>query len=79
MMSYQTLTNLHVTLPNLHAQQRFNKGLFRFADIVDPIMWQVIPFETLQSNFSLPDRCYFSYMQMCPYMMGVLSSDVVSL
>lgn len=57
----------------------FEKGLFLFADIVDYRTHKIHTFESLQSIFSLPKECYYSYMQISSYLRKSLSSAVVSL
>lgn len=54
----------------------FDGHLFRFADVVDHSTRKVLPFNTLQTKFSLPIRCY---LQICHLMQQVLSADPVSL
>lgn len=57
----------------------FERGLFRFVDIVDYKTRKIFSFESLRSSFGLPKESYYSYVQICSYIQKTLSSAVVSL
>lgn len=45
------------SLTGLYLKPWFDKKLFRFADVVDHGTRCILPFDSLQSKFSLPNRC----------------------
>lgn len=57
----------------------FERGLFRFVDVVDYKTRKIHSFDSLQSMFNLPRDCYYSYIQLCSYMQRSLSSTVASM
>lgn len=57
----------------------FEKKLFRFVDIIDYRSRRIHSFDSLQSMFSLPRECSYSYLQICSFMQRSLASAVASL
>lgn len=41
----------------------FEKGIFRYADIVDAHSKQILSFDALREKYNLPLRSYYSYLQ----------------